>query len=616
MLAMRDMAFGRRTRPLTTNNSSSTIGSRKGLRAILRAVGLLWFAAVLLILLLVAMACATVFEATHGTERALAAFYKSRWFEVLLALLGCSVLAALALRYPFSKRQIGFVLTHGAILVVLAGALVTKHLGVEGQVGIAEGRTTKHFNVRQGSLTVAKAAGQLRSSVDLDASVFSGFVAVDHPEAPLLTLGDLRLEVERYLPDSTAVRQVLNDATHPHLAVEVLLSGAGASHQAWVFAERTATLGNVAVKLHPVQGEEELARLLDTVPASQPTSKGVVKVASEGSTFQFPLEKCTGKAVPIGATGHTVRVLRYLPHAVVGPDRKIKSASTRPVNPAVEVELVGPSGTERRFAFARFPDFKSMHGGKQTEGLKVTFVAPRSREPTTPVEVLTGPGDALHARFRQAGGKTVSRKLDLGVPIESPWPGRQFTVLRRFDRARVNWKVEPVDLVRKDRVPAVILKLTTAKDISTMGFQKYRPRPVVVDGEAHEVTFGDKAVPLGFTLKLDRFRLGRYPGIQKPRSFESQVTIVDPTSGRTQSRVVSMNSPTTHGGYTFYQSSYRQESGRTVSFLGVSRDPGRPIVFAGYIAMMVGMLWVLVVRAASRRRMTATAGGSATVEEA
>ena len=53
---------------------------------ILRFVGSLWFAAVLLVLLLVGMACATVFESTHGAEQALSAFYRSWWFGGALAL--------------------------------------------------------------------------------------------------------------------------------------------------------------------------------------------------------------------------------------------------------------------------------------------------------------------------------------------------------------------------------------------------------------------------------------------------------------------------------------------------------------------------------------------------
>ena len=63
--------------------------------------------------------------------------------------------------------------------------------------------------------------------------------------------------------------------------------------------------------------------------------------------------------------------------------------------------------------------------------------------------------------------------------------------------------------------------------------------------------------------------------------------------GIEQSRVTSMNHPAQYGGFTIFQSSYSQEGGRTMSVLSVSRDPGQPIVFAGYIMMILGMVVVL-----------------------
>ena len=77
-------------------------------------------------LLLVAMACATLYETEYSAERALADFYQSNWFLGLLWLFAVNVTASLLLRLPFTRHQIGFVLTHVGILITLAGALVTQ----------------------------------------------------------------------------------------------------------------------------------------------------------------------------------------------------------------------------------------------------------------------------------------------------------------------------------------------------------------------------------------------------------------------------------------------------------------------------------------------------------
>ena len=98
----------------------------------LRGIASLWMGALLLVLLLLAMACATVYESTHGTEQALHVFYRARWFHGLLFLLGLNILAAVVVRYPFTRRQVGFVLTHLGIIAILLGAVTTKFFGVEG----------------------------------------------------------------------------------------------------------------------------------------------------------------------------------------------------------------------------------------------------------------------------------------------------------------------------------------------------------------------------------------------------------------------------------------------------------------------------------------------------
>src|SRR3990172_8251502 len=134
-----------------------------GLQRKLHIVGSLWLAAVVLVLLLVAMACATVYESTHGAEQALVTFYQASGLEALLFLLAANVLPAVVVRYPFSKRQIGFVLTHASILVILGGALVTKHYGIDGQVAILEGETVTAFRVGNETLALTNRANATTS---------------------------------------------------------------------------------------------------------------------------------------------------------------------------------------------------------------------------------------------------------------------------------------------------------------------------------------------------------------------------------------------------------------------------------------------------------------------
>jgi cytochrome c-type biogenesis protein CcsB len=65
--------------------------------------------------------------------------------------------------------------------------------------------------------------------------------------------------------------------------------------------------------------------------------------------------------------------------------------------------------------------------------------------------------------------------------------------------------------------------------------------------------------------------------------------------------VIQMNQPLHHGGWAFFQSSYRVERDREMSILSVSRDPGQTIVFWGYYLLVLGMIVVLITRIAQHR---------------
>lgn len=108
---------------------------------------------------------------------------------------------------------------------------------------------------------------------------------------------------------------------------------------------------------------------------------------------------------------------------------------------------------------------------------------------------------------------------------------------------------------------------------------------------------------LPFAVKLEAFEIDYYPGTRRPAMFRSRVVVEDKAAGRTVPAVIQMNQELAYGGYRFFQSSYRQEPNREATILSVSKDPGQPIVFVGYIVLLVGMSTVLGTRIAQRRSM-------------
>ena len=64
--------------------------------------------------------------------------------------------------------------------------------------------------------------------------------------------------------------------------------------------------------------------------------------------------------------------------------------------------------------------------------------------------------------------------------------------------------------------------------------------------------------PLGFTVRVDDFRLLKYVD-GKPRSFESDLAVLDPAGKPLQKQTIRVGEPLVHGGWTFYQASYQAD---------------------------------------------------------
>ncbi len=72
---------------------------------------------------------------------------------------------------------------------------------------------------------------------------------------------------------------------------------------------------------------------------------------------------------------------------------------------------------------------------------------------------------------------------------------------------------------------------------------------------ANGVTFRQ---PLGFAVRVDDFRLEKYLD-GKPRSFESDLTVLEPNGRDGLRKTISVGDPLDWGGWTFYQASYQAD---------------------------------------------------------
>lgn len=105
-------------------------------------------------------------------------------------------------------------------------------------------------------------------------------------------------------------------------------------------------------------------------------------------------------------------------------------------------------------------------------------------------------------------------------------------------------------------------------------------------------------ITLPFEITLKSFNAEMYESSSTPRSFTSVVEFL--RGGKIHKAEISMNSPASFGGWTFYQMSYA-DNGKA-SVLGAVRNPARLLPWLAVGATFFGMLIIFIPRVISNGR--------------
>lgn len=107
---------------------------------LLRSLGSMQLALVLIALYVVALVVGTAVEKLHGAVAAQTHVYHAAWFVALNMVLAVNVLTAVLLRFPWRLRQTGFVTVHLGVVMLLAGCLLSWCYGSRDILSVFEGQ--------------------------------------------------------------------------------------------------------------------------------------------------------------------------------------------------------------------------------------------------------------------------------------------------------------------------------------------------------------------------------------------------------------------------------------------------------------------------------------------
>ena len=172
--------------------------------------------------------------------------------------------------------------------------------------------------------------------------------------------------------------------------------------------------------------------------------------------------------------------------------------------------------------------------------------------------------------------------LNKGDVFPTKWMDFKFRLIEFFPKSQREFVFESRDKPSDITLKAV--RVTHQGNSVWIGQNSYVR--LFKENRVYAMAYLNRTYNLGFDLELIDFRMTKYQGSERTKSYESEVHFDG------QTRVISMNEPLKHKGYTFYQSSFepsQDEREPVVSILSVNQDPGRALKYFGSILIVAGI---------------------------
>ncbi len=122
------------------------------------------------------------------------------------------------------------------------------------------------------------------------------------------------------------------------------------------------------------------------------------------------------------------------------------------------------------------------------------------------------------------------------------------------------------------------------------------PSFFALGGLNFRLAYGSKYKEMPFAVKLNDFQLEKYPGSESPKSYASEVTVIDKADGKTFDFRIFMNNILDYKGFKLFQSSYNITPEYEETRLSLNHDFwGTWITYIGYTLLYIAMTLLLFV---------------------
>ncbi len=153
-----------------------------------------------IVLFALSIGAATFIENDFGTSAAQKLVYRAGWFSVLLGLFGASIIFNIIKFRMIQQRKWALLAFHAAIIVILAGAAVTRYFGFEGVMHIRENDRSNEFLSAETYLQFTLNDGQHRYEFDEEV-LFASLGSNDFEESYLVGNQLVEVKLTDFIPN-------------------------------------------------------------------------------------------------------------------------------------------------------------------------------------------------------------------------------------------------------------------------------------------------------------------------------------------------------------------------------------------------------------------------------
>ncbi len=557
---------------------------------VIKLIGSLRFAIFLIVSLTVLLSVSTFVESAHGTPFAQRLIYEADWFDIFLGLVWLNIFCATLTRWPYKKHHTGFIITHIGLLTLLIGALLSRTLGVEGQMALFENEQRNKI-LQPGYHLLLVTEDKKAFQVSLKDPHYKN--SYDTGPLTIYRVYENAIENLNVAEDAAAAE---NHAIQLRLSSELT----GLNETFWLVENDPdnphAYFKNIGPAHIELKVNGDGVGTLREAPLLRITQK------STGKTFTVDVGAPFMAPILVGDL--TVTDLHYFPSAKVDGEKIVNTPEEIHFNPAVEFEIRDSKGRiEHHTKFFLFPDFASLRGGEKNNVLDLAVAL------DVPVpDELKPPQPGLVFHVSENSGWTYeirSSKNPVGVrlavpshqPIQTGWMDIQAEILQILNRARLTQEISQSPVKNAGRVAIEISAQTSPKQWIFLD----SPAWIQTPGGTLQVALKQNNVRVPFVLQLKDFRKVDYPGTASPASFESDVLLYDHEKNIGIQKTISMNNPLDYAGFRIFQSSYMQdETYGEGSVFTIAKNPGISLIYSGAVVLFLGIILLFFIKPFSR----------------